>query len=335
MKPAHIDPISTSYYSPGHQRDAIYVPVDPFAPSIAFSLNNYLPRVFRRKSTENQTELPQPPPAALPVVSGIRYNHSALPVLVPQEAHSTSPGLFGPRSEASLSSVSSQAIQQSESRVSGDTIDSIGSNRTSSAVGNDWETQGANEPSYTPHPQASSAGTPVWTYPLPNAYRSNQKRSQHEPARARPAWRTVHPRPTRRPAQMEVPWNIPAPSPLPNIPTNTAGYALALAFLLDTVPRQVYLHLHLRLPYLYYSRVTRIFEEAEMSVPTIIKGILQAAAEKDADVIQRQFQQRAVPLEPPSENAAYTRLKDTWESFIDSLVKEWKTLNIISVLLLS
>jgi len=331
MKPAHIDPISTSYYSPGHQRDPIYVPVDPFAPSIAFSLNNYLPRVFRRKSTENQTELPQPPPAASFPVSESRYYPPALPVLEEQADHSTSPGLFGPRSEASLSSVSSQAAQQSESRVSGDTIDSIGRNRTSSAVGNDWETQAAIE-AYAPHP---SVGTPVWTYPVPSAYRSNQKRSQHEPARARLAWRTVHPRPTRRPAQMEEPLNIPAPSPLPNISTNTAGYALALAFLLDTVPRQVYLHLHLRLPYLYYSRVTRIFEEAEMSVPTIIKGILQASAEKDADVIQRQFQQRAVPLEPPSENAAYTRLKDTWESFIDSLVKEWKTLNIISVLLLS
>ncbi|KDR85876.1 hypothetical protein GALMADRAFT_52958, partial [Galerina marginata CBS 339.88] len=37
----------------------------------------------------------------------------------------------------------------------------------------------------------------------------------------------------------------------------------------------------------------------------------------------------------PSENMAYTRLQHTWQAFIDSLLKEWKTLNIISVLLLT
>ena len=31
----------------------------------------------------------------------------------------------------------------------------------------------------------------------------------------------------------------------------------------------------------------------------------------------------------------YERLKVTWESFIDSIMREWKTFNIISVLLLS
>ncbi|KDR79524.1 hypothetical protein GALMADRAFT_63592, partial [Galerina marginata CBS 339.88] len=40
-------------------------------------------------------------------------------------------------------------------------------------------------------------------------------------------------------------------------------------------------------------------------------------------------------LEPPAESIAYTNLQNTWQSFIDSLLREWKTLNIISVLLLS
>ncbi|KAF9564920.1 hypothetical protein CPC08DRAFT_615003, partial [Agrocybe pediades] len=31
----------------------------------------------------------------------------------------------------------------------------------------------------------------------------------------------------------------------------------------------------------------------------------------------------------------YDRLRSTWEYFIDSLMREWKTFNIISVLLLS
>ena len=31
----------------------------------------------------------------------------------------------------------------------------------------------------------------------------------------------------------------------------------------------------------------------------------------------------------------YERLKTTWESFIDNVMREWKTLNILSALLLS
>ena len=41
------------------------------------------------------------------------------------------------------------------------------------------------------------------------------------------------------------------------------------AFALDTLPRQLYLHFLFRLPSIYFSRVSRIFEEAEMSLPEI------------------------------------------------------------------
>ena len=100
------------------------------------------------------------------------------------------------------------------------------------------------------------------------------------------------------------------------------------AFALDTLPRQLYLHFLLRLPYMYYSRVTRIFEEAEMSMPQIKKGILEAAIQLKEPVAD------AWNLEPV-ESVQYSRLQDMWQSFIDSLMREWKTLNIISVLLLS
>ncbi|KAF8955229.1 hypothetical protein BDZ97DRAFT_1674456 [Flammula alnicola] len=43
----------------------------------------------------------------------------------------------------------------------------------------------------------------------------------------------------------------------------------------------------------------------------------------------------AFELEPPAESVAYANLQKTWQAFIDSLLREWKTLNIISVLLLS
>ena len=49
------------------------------------------------------------------------------------------------------------------------------------------------------------------------------------------------------------------------------------AFALDTLPRQLYLYFLLRLPYMYFSRVTRIFEEADMSMPQIKQGTLEAA----------------------------------------------------------
>ena len=103
------------------------------------------------------------------------------------------------------------------------------------------------------------------------------------------------------------------------------------AFALDTLPRQLYLHFLLRLPYMYYSRVTRIFEEAEMSMPQIKQGILEAAIQLKEPV--KDFAD-AWELEPV-ESVQYSKLQNTWQSFIDSLMREWKTLNIISVLLLS
>jgi len=103
------------------------------------------------------------------------------------------------------------------------------------------------------------------------------------------------------------------------------------AFALDTVPRQIYLNFLLRLPYMYFSRVKRVFEEADMSMPQIKRGILEAAirlTEPVKDVAD------AWKLEPV-ESVQYSRLQDTWQSFIDSLMKEWETLNIVSALLLT
>jgi len=103
------------------------------------------------------------------------------------------------------------------------------------------------------------------------------------------------------------------------------------AFVLDTLPRQIYLHFLLRLPYMYFSRVTRIFEEAETTMPQIKEGILAAAIRLKEPV---KNVADAWKLEPV-ESVQYSKLRKTWQSFIDSLIREWKTLNIISVLLLS
>lgn len=96
--------------------------------------------------------------------------------------------------------------------------------------------------------------------------------------------------------------------------------AYILAFILDTLPRQIYLHMLLRLPYLYFTRVIRILEETNLSLPQIKRNIRETAQQNISytnSVIQ------------------YGNLERTWGLFIDSLIEEWKTLNIISVLLLS
>ncbi|KAJ6580888.1 hypothetical protein B0H19DRAFT_1251168 [Mycena capillaripes] len=102
--------------------------------------------------------------------------------------------------------------------------------------------------------------------------------------------------------------------------------------LFDSFPRQLYLHLLLRIPSLYFSRVTRIFEDARLSLPDI-KRMARAKADQwhpESFVWQPFHTPDQMPL-PRS----LLQFRSSWESFIDSLMREWKTLNIISVLLMS
>lgn len=104
----------------------------------------------------------------------------------------------------------------------------------------------------------------------------------------------------------------------------------------DTLPRQVYLHFLLRLPYLYFSRVDRIFQEADLTLEEVKEMALQASAE-DNKTFQYNILDMGLYYHPEGTNLspAYQRLKSAWEHFIDNLMREWKTLNIVSVLLLS
>jgi len=105
-----------------------------------------------------------------------------------------------------------------------------------------------------------------------------------------------------------------------------------LIFFIDTLPRQVYLHLMLRLPSLYFSRVTRIFEDAEMSMPEIKKMALEATSQWKDPV---RHLKKGIIFEPQAISHPHANLENSWQYFIDSLMREWKTLNIVSVLLLS
>ncbi|KZT23200.1 hypothetical protein NEOLEDRAFT_1180253 [Neolentinus lepideus HHB14362 ss-1] len=134
-------------------------------------------------------------------------------------------------------------------------------------------------------------------------------------------------------------------------------------FIVDTLPRIIYLHLLLRLPSLYFSRVARIFEDAEVSRPDIQRmvdatGFRESgfrtsaaptpAAEGEGARIQRaggagtirsNAMSTLLPApdewNPPAVSPALARFKRSWEEFIGSLLKEWKTLNVVSALLLT
>lgn len=175
-------------------------------------------------------------------------------------------------------------------------------------------------------------------------------------------------------------------------------------FVLDVLPRLIYLNILLRLPLLYFSRVARIFREAEVSRPDIQRMIeagqncapppsfdshldnhMAHAARQQQQPPPRYGQDQGAPgtgygrgrgkeravhpspspsaaagigiaahvgvaaatagqvplgnAEPPCPLPIMTptlkRFKDSWEAFIDSLLREWKTLNVVSALLAS
>lgn len=120
-------------------------------------------------------------------------------------------------------------------------------------------------------------------------------------------------------------------------------------FVLDTLPRQIYLHLLFRLPSLYFSRIAKVYEDAQLSKPDLERMIESYSTSRQQE--QRQRIVRSSPIPPgaryhpgpalpfPDEwtttnvSPALIRFKQSWEAFIDSLLREWKTLNLVSALL--
>lgn len=127
-------------------------------------------------------------------------------------------------------------------------------------------------------------------------------------------------------------------------------------FFVDTLPRQMYLHILFRLPALYFSRVARLFEDAEVSKHEVQRMIAACAPPQPNPVangvgvnagfsaafggvhnaaLRNHGSLFPFPEDwnPPSVSPALARFKNSWEQFIDSLMREWKTLNLVSVLL--
>ncbi|KAI6010544.1 hypothetical protein EDC04DRAFT_2580839 [Pisolithus marmoratus] len=120
-------------------------------------------------------------------------------------------------------------------------------------------------------------------------------------------------------------------------------------FLTDTLPSQVYLHLMLRLPSLYFWRVVQVFQDAGASQPDI-NSLLRACETSNhtrdrrarmspiPQTINIRHHDHGLPLSKDSTGnicPALVKFQNSWESFTKSLLREWKTLNFASALLLS
>lgn len=138
---------------------------------------------------------------------------------------------------------------------------------------------------------------------------------------------------------------LPRPITCSPFKTSRRFFRSSRYFLMDTLPRQIYLHLLLRLPSLYFSRIARVYEDAELSRPDIQRLIdacapqLQNPNSSHVPPGAHYHPQPALPLADEWTTAnvspALVRFKHSWEAFIDSLLREWKTLNLVSALLLS
>lgn len=106
---------------------------------------------------------------------------------------------------------------------------------------------------------------------------------------------------------------------------------LVVVILFDKLPRQLYVNALLRLPALYSTRVLRILEDAELTMPEVRKLYVPAldGAKADEEVAGGEKMNSKEP------SLSIVHFKSTWESFVDDIMHEWNTLNIVSVLLLS
>ncbi|RDB16432.1 hypothetical protein Hypma_002755 [Hypsizygus marmoreus] len=105
----------------------------------------------------------------------------------------------------------------------------------------------------------------------------------------------------------------------------------ALAIKFDFVLRLAYHWMFLQIPMFYFTRVTRIFKEVRLSTDDLTKKVIQTLVNQETQGQRLGTRAYFIDIDDPQ----VSNLKTLWESFIDSLMREWKTLNIVSVLLMS
>ncbi|KAI5835644.1 hypothetical protein K523DRAFT_377783 [Schizophyllum commune Tattone D] len=160
---------------------------------------------------------------------------------------------------------------------------------------------------------------------------------------------------TQRPQrQYWLPLNVSTPSPLD---VQTQRYQVSpgkfgdrffsdlCTTLTYRLPLFLYLMLLFRMPVFYHGRVARVLEDAELSMAEVQKlARTTASGWKDKGRKERQealaqlhhiSNWSTAPQYASQVTPAMHRFRDSWETFINSLLREWKTQNIISALLLS
>jgi hypothetical protein len=89
-------------------------------------------------------------------------------------------------------------------------------------------------------------------------------------------------------------------------------------------------------------------EDAELTVPVVRKlytpvppnQVVEELAAEEEEKEKREEEEKEEKEEKERRQKedplmSVAHFKSTWESFVDSIMREWKTLNIVSVLLLS
>ncbi|KIJ39754.1 hypothetical protein M422DRAFT_257347 [Sphaerobolus stellatus SS14] len=94
------------------------------------------------------------------------------------------------------------------------------------------------------------------------------------------------------------------------------------AFLLDTIPRQIYLHMLLRIPALYWSRVARIFNDTNLGVDVGEKSHgLTDGIPNNITLYQSSGHRYSVVASDPLYSSV-VNLEKIWDSFIGSVLRE-------------
>lgn len=171
---------------------------------------------------------------------------------------------------------------------------------------------------------------------LKNAYASST--TSASPRSTPPNSRS--PSAVRQPFPFTVPGGVPSRSFLPQhkedpqffftpttIPKEEPLKIRIYILIVRVILPQIYLHGLLRVPYLYLSRVHEIFQDSTITLKDFENLTLMDGAEPGANGSMSDFSD--------SSKQSYARMKANWEMFIDGLMREWKTFNIISGLLLS
>lgn len=180
-------------------------------------------------------------------------------------------------------------------------------------------------PDFSPHPRLEALPQ---EHPIPHTTPGSVSAVSGSPYVPVNPFRPPTTRPQVRPLDEEA---APAASDAPEALSKADISERVYSFVFRRVPQEIYLHFLLRLPALYWSRVSRIFREAELGTQEIKQSTL-ATLRKQKDRSRYIVYPHELTHDPRS---PFGHLKTSWEGFINSLMREWKTLNLVSVLLLS